>query len=147
MPIDSRTRLSGTGLVGPSTVSRCSARLSTPPSDVAGTILAPLPPKVEPQAPAPTVVADAPAQAPAVSGPSCLRYAGGSWSAAGSMDLNACVQTLFAGQCEKRGGATYGRWGDQTLRLVKDRVEISSDNRRFRTLAEQGPNCSIPPVG
>ena len=116
-------------------------------SDVAGTILAPLPPKVEPQAPAPTVVADAPAQAPAASGSSCLRYAGGSWSAAGSMDLNACVQTLFAGQCEKRGGATYGRWGDQTLRLVKDRVEISSDNRRFRTLVEQGPNCSIPPVG
>jgi len=116
-------------------------------SDVAGTILAPLPPKVEPQKPAPTVVADAPAQTPAANGPSCLRYAGGSWSAAGSMDLNTCVQTLFAGQCEKRGGATYGRWGDQTLRLVKDRVEISSDNRRFRTLTEQGPNCSIPPVG
>ncbi len=116
-------------------------------SDVAGTILAPLPPKAEPAAPAPTVVADTPAPSAASGGPSCLRYAGGNWSAVGASDLNACVQTLFAGQCEKRGGATYGRWGDQTLRLVKDKVEISSDNRRFRTLTEQGPNCSIPPVG
>jgi hypothetical protein len=77
----------------------------------------------------------------------CWRYAGGSWSQAGAMDLNSCVQSLFAGQCEKRGGATYGRWGEQTLRLVRDKVEISPDNRRFRTLVEQGANCSIPPVG
>jgi len=63
------------------------------------------------------------------------------------MDLNGGVQACFAGQCEKRGGATYGRWGEQTLRLVRDKVEISQDNRRFRTLVEQGANCSIPPVG
>jgi hypothetical protein len=117
-------------------------------ADSAGTILTPLPPKTAPTPTAPVVVADnsSPAPTPAA-GSSCLRYAGGGWSTVGSMDLNACVQTLFSGQCEKRGGATYGRWGDQTLRLVKDRVEISSDNRRFRTLAEQGPNCTIPPVG
>jgi hypothetical protein len=63
------------------------------------------------------------------------------------MDLNSCVQTLYAGQCEQRGAASYGRWGEQTLRLVRDKVEISSDNRRFRTLVEQGPGCAIPPVG
>ena len=42
------------------------------------------------------------------------------------------------------GGATYGRWGEETLRLVPGRVEISSDNRSFHTAFDQGPNCSIP---
>jgi hypothetical protein len=117
-------------------------------ADSAGTILAPLPPKeTAPQPQAPAVVADNQPAAPAASGSTCWRYAGGGWSQAGSMDLNACVQTLYAGQCEKRGGATYGRWGEQTLRLVRGKVEISPDNRRFRTLVEQGANCSIPPVG
>ena len=117
-------------------------------ANVAGTVLAPLPP---PQStPQPTASADAGAvQAPSApaSGESCWRYAGGGWSKVGAMDLNSCVQTLYAGQCEQRGGAAYGRWGEQTLRLVRDRVEISSDNRRFRTLVEQGPNCSVLPVG
>jgi len=117
-------------------------------ADSAGTILAPLPPS--PVTPAPTqpapIDADEPSQATAV-GSMCWRYASGGWSQAGAMDLNSCVQALFAGQCEKRGGATYGRWGEQTLRLVRDKVEISQDNRRFRTLVEQGPNCSIPTVG
>lgn len=117
-------------------------------ADSAGTILAPLPPKPVATAPAQPAPVDAaePSQ-PAAVGSMCWRYAGGGWSQAGSMDLNSCVQTLFAGQCEKRGGATYGRWGEQTLRLVRDKVEISQDNRRFRTLVEQGANCSIPPVG
>lgn len=117
-------------------------------ADSAGTILAPLPPApTATPAPQPTpTTATEPAPA-AASGSTCWRYAGGTWSQVGSMDLNSCVQTLYAGQCEKRGGATYGRWGDQTLRLVREKVEISQDNRRFRTLVEQGPNCSIPPVG
>lgn len=114
----------------------------------AGTVLAPLPPAQAAQPPAvstdPAAAQPAPVQ---VAGDACWRYAGGGWSKIGSMDLNSCVQTLYAGQCEGRGGAAYGRWGDQTLRLVRDRVEISSDNRRFRTLVEQGANCSIPPVG
>jgi len=114
----------------------------------AGTVLAPLPPpQATPQQPAqtdPSSPQPAPTQ---VSGDACWRYSGGGWSKVGSMDLNACVQTLYAGQCEQRGAAAYGRWGDQTLRLVRDKVEISSDNRRFRTLVDQGPNCSIPPVG
>jgi hypothetical protein len=115
-------------------------------TDVAGTILSPLPPQAAPQQPATIETPAQPATAQSASG-GCWRYAGGSWSKVGVMDLNSCVQTLYAGQCEQRGGASYGRWADQTLRLVRERVEISADNRRFRTLVEQGPNCSIPPVG
>lgn len=114
----------------------------------AGTVLAPLPPpQATVQQPSSTESASSqPAPTPA-SGDACWRYAAGGWSKIGAMDLNSCVQTLYAGQCEQRGGASYGRWGDQTLRLVRDKVEISSDNRRFRTLVDQGANCSIPPVG
>ena len=68
-------------------------------------------------------------------------------AARGRMDMNACVQTLFAGRCEKAGGASYGRFGQQTLRLVTGKVEVSDDNRSFRTLAPQSPDCSLPPVG
>jgi hypothetical protein len=62
------------------------------------------------------------------------------------LSLNACVQALFAGRCEKAGAATYGRWGEETLRLAPRRVEISADNRTFRPLVEQGPNCAIPSI-
>jgi hypothetical protein len=114
----------------------------------AGTVLTPLPPvQATPQQPTQAEAgAGQPTPTP-TSGDACWRYAGGGWSKVGSMDLNSCVQTLYAGQCEQRGAASYGRWGDQTLRLVRDKVEISSDNRRFRTLVDQGANCSIPPVG
>jgi len=99
----------------------------------AGTVLTPLPP--------PTPVAPV-AQPAAVA--ACWRYVDRNWSRLADMPLGACVQTLFAGRCERPGGATYGRWGDQTLRLVPGRVEQSPDDRVFRTLVEQGPNCSIP---
>lgn len=99
------------------------------------------------QQPTPTETGAGPSAPVQASGDACWRYASGGWSKIGAMDLNSCVQTLYAGQCEQRGGASYGRWGEQTLRLVRDKVEISSDNRRFRTLVEQGPGCAIPPVG
>ena len=63
------------------------------------------------------------------------------------LTLNACVQTLFGGRCERPGGATYGRWMQQTLRLVPGKVEVSGDNRSFRPLAEQAQNCSISSIG
>lgn len=85
-----------------------------------------------------------PASAPAA----CWRHGGGRWRKVSSdADLDACVQTLFAGRCEKANGASYGRFGQQTLRLVAGRVEVSDDNRSFRGLVDQGPDCSIPPVG
>lgn len=78
----------------------------------------------------------------------CWRHTGGRWRrVADNADMNACVQMLFAGRCERPGGAVYGRFGAQTLRLVTGRVEVSDDNRSFRTLAPQAPDCSLPPVG
>lgn len=114
-------------------------------ADQAGLVLTPLPP------PADTVAVAAPAApttAPTASSiplAVCWRYAGGEWrKQPGEITLNACAQQLYDGKCERPGGATYGRWGDETLRLVPGRVESSSDNRSFHAIIEQGPNCSIP---
>jgi len=62
------------------------------------------------------------------------------------LTLNACVQALYAGRCVKAGEAAYGRWGEETLRLFQRRIEASADNRTFRPLVEQGPNCSTPAI-
>lgn len=76
---------------------------------------------------------------------SCWRHNGTDWRRLpGEMAQSACVQLLFAGRCERPGEASYGRWGAQTLRLVTGRVEISADNRTFRLLVEQDPNCGLP---
>lgn len=77
----------------------------------------------------------------------CWRYEGGWRKLPNEMTLTACVQTLFAGRCERAGDATYGRWAQETVRLVPNKVEISSDNRSFRTLMEQGPGCSLANPG
>ena len=111
-------------------------------------MLVPLPPP----AAQPTTAVPGPAVAPAAAAPSgpagaCWRYAGGEWRKLPTdIPLNACVQTLFAGHCERPGGATYGRWMAQTLRLTPGKVEVSGDNRNFRTLVEQSPSCVIAPV-
>lgn len=108
----------------------------------------PPPPPAQAQPPAPTLPA-APAVTAPASAPStgeCLRFGADGWrsTGAGAVSLSACVQSLFAGRCERAGEALYGRWGGQTLRLVPGRVELSPDNRDFHTLAEQGRDCSIP---
>ena len=118
------------------------------------TTLTPLPPTATAQIPSEPVQEIAPspalqAAAPAVPrGPAgdCLRYAGSTWRrVGGGMSLSACVQALYAGHCEPSGGASYGRWMEQTVRLVPHRVEISSDNRSFRTVVEQSDDtCVIP---
>lgn len=119
-------------------------------ADPGGAALTPLPP---PESPAAAAQETAGAQTAAGVGlPSapapCWRYEGAQWRKLPTdLPLNACVQALFAGRCERPGAATYGRWGSQTLRLVPGRVEISGDNHSFRSLAEQGANCAIPPVG
>lgn len=123
-------------------------------ADQAGMVLTPLPPTptvATPPAAAPSPSPTAPTPASAsVNAPlaACWRYAGAEWRRLpGEITLNACAQQLFGGRCERAGGATYGRWGEETLRLVPGRVEISSDNRSFHTAFEQGPNCSIPTAG
>lgn len=94
--------------------------------------------------PSPDAAAPRPAPAPAPSGTPCLRHTGSDWRVLSTgMSLNACVQALYAGTCVRPGEAQYGRWGDTTLRLVPRRVEQSTDNTRFRTLAEQDRNCQF----
>src|SRR5690606_16434424 len=110
-------------------------------ADRAGTVLTPLPPqRVTPLNPPPAAQATAPPAAPTEA---CWRYAGEWRRLPGDQTLSACVQALFAGRCERPGAASYGRWGAQTVRLVPGRVELSSDDRTFRTLADQGANCPI----
>ena len=118
-------------------------------ADQAGEALIPLPPS----AVEPLVAADPiePSDAEDVTGPapgSCWRYGSGRWrKVSAELDLAGCVQSLFAGRCEKPGAASYGRWGAQTLRLVTGRVEVSDDNRTFHTLATQVTDCSFAPIG
>lgn len=120
-------------------------------ADQAGALLTPLPPRPEPVTAAvapPGAVVPAPAAPPSAPAGSCWRYVDGGWrKLPNELTLNACVQTLFAGRCERPGGATYGRWMSQTLRLAPGKVEVSGDNRSFRLLAEQAANCSIAPIG
>ena len=96
----------------------------------------------------PSVVADnssatdfdiAPTQA---SGSACLRYVGGEWrQLSPGTSVETCRRLLFEGACVRPGQAEYGRWGDQTLRLVPGKIEQSSDNRRFRKV-QDAPSCS-----
>jgi len=117
----------------------------------AGAMITPLPPPqaqpVEgPPAPGAPTAAQATGASIAPAG-ACWRYAAGEWrKLPQDLGLSACAQTLFAGHCERPGGATYGRWMGETLRLVPGRIEVSNDNRSFRTLVEQGPGCGVPPV-
>ena len=115
-------------------------------------VLTPLPPV---ESPAPVeVIRPAEPAAPAAAEPAsaplaaCWRYAGPDWRRlSGEMSQTACVMALFSGRCERPGEAAYGRWGGQTLRLVPGRVEVSSDNRTFRPLMEQGANCGFAQGG
>lgn len=106
-----------------------------------GMVVTPLPP---PQAAPPQLGPEAQAvAAPAGPAAACWSYDGAWRKLPNDMTLTACAQALFAGHCEKPGQALYGRWAQQTLRLVPGKVEISGDNRSFRTLVEQGPSCSL----
>jgi hypothetical protein len=116
----------------------------------AGTAITPLPPSTdakpaeEAAAEPPPAVGAAP-QIPSGPADACWRYAAGQWrKLTPDLPLAACVQTLFTGRCVRQGDAAYGRWGQQTLRLVPGRVEVSADNRGFRPLIDQ-PGC--PPAG
>ena len=106
-------------------------------ADQAGTDLAPLPPAETDQG------ASADDQKAQGAQAACWRYENGQWARLpGESGQDQCVEALYAGRCEPSAGAAYGRWGDQTLRLTAGRIEISPDNRRFRTIAVQPPGCS-----
>jgi len=86
-----------------------------------------------------------PAQTTSTGG-ACLRHVGSEWRQVGSgMTISACVQALYAGSCVRSPGeAQYGRWNETSLRLVPRRVEQSTNNVQFRTLATQDRNCQFP---
>lgn len=102
-------------------------------------------PSAAPAPAAPTTAIANPSQ-PTAAG-DCLQYVGGEWRGAGSgMSVGQCARALFDGRCVRAGDALYGRSGALTVRLVPGRVEISSDNRGFRTLMPQDPDdCTLPP--
>jgi hypothetical protein len=146
----------GGRLVGELPVSDCAHRngVATGALDVgvdaSGGFTAATPPTaaLAPQPPAPPAdspqLADATAPIPA-GDQTCWGYEGGAWRRDPSdMSLNACVQSLFAGQCVRPGAAAYGRWGDRTLRLVLGGVEISAGGTAFRLLGRQQGGCEIP---
>ena len=116
----------------------------------AAAALTPLPPAAEsPDAPQVDVPpAAAPLPQVISTGPgACWRYADSQWrKLTPDMSLGVCAQTLFGSRCERAGEAAYGRWGQQTLRLVTGRVEISADNHSFRTLFDQ-PGCGSNGAG
>ncbi len=114
-----------------------------------GASLTPLPPPSSAAVPDESAAEAAPMAAPAPPNApvaDCLRYAGSSWRKVGAaMPLSACVQALFSGHCEPTGGVSYGRWGANALRLAPHKIEMSDDNRSFRTLVEQNDDgCVIP---
>jgi len=83
-----------------------------------------------------------PAAGPQAGAQDCWRFAGAGWrQLPAPMALNACVQAVYAGRCPGPDEVFYARWGDQTLRLIAGRVEISSDNRDFTSLVDPWPAC------
>lgn len=80
-------------------------------------------------------------------GPCWRDSGGGNWErVADDVTLSACTSALFDGQCVVQpGSALYGRWSEETLRLVPGRVEAGGRGGRFRTLVEQSPgSCGVP---
>jgi hypothetical protein len=116
--------------------------INAPAPGVPAVAVPPIAAPVAPTAPPIAAVTPQPARGPSST---CQRY-DRSWTALGEMPLSTCLQLLYAGHCERPGGALYGRWGDQSLRLVPGRVEISRDDRSYQTLVQQGPGCTIPQV-
>jgi len=115
-----------------------------PPGDAAAGPGAQVPPAAVqvPAQTAPRTTLDADAAGP------CCRYGDGGWSRLPEDGaLGACIQTLFAGQCEPQGAVAYGRWHGRTLRLVTGRVEMMGDDRAFHPIVAQNADCSIPTQG
>ena len=116
-----------------------------------GPVVQPLTPQQAQQTPTQGPPAAPPGVAPVASGAGapvapCWRREGDWQQLPTDLTLNACVQALYAGRCVKPGEAAYGRWGEETLRLFQRRIEASADNRSFRPLVEQGPNCAPPAI-
>ena len=74
----------------------------------------------------------------------CWRYSGEWRKLSDSVSLDACVQALFAGRCVRPGAADYGRWGEDTIRLVTGKIERQVAGGGFRTLTRQAAgDCPV----
>jgi hypothetical protein len=108
---------------------------------------APAPPAAmaPPAAPPPSPLAAAPGPGADGDVGDCWRYSG-DWRKVGEdVTLDACVQALYAGKCVRPGAADYGRWGEDTLRLVPGKVERQLAGGGFRTVVRQPPgDCTVP---
>jgi hypothetical protein len=103
-------------------------------ADQAGLVVTPLPEQaITPPPPAPDVAGQG----------MCMAYDQGEWhTLAENLSPTACAQMLFSARCYPPGTPAYGRSGDQTLRAINGRVEISADNKTFHGLIEQvAPDC------
>ena len=144
----------GGQMIGEMTVADCAQRNGVATDNPDPPVQIPAPP---PAAPAPIDAAasdqPAPLQQFAQADPSinptagvgdCRQFAQPDWVMVGAgMSLQGCVKLLFDGRCMRGPGASYGRWGGQTLRQQAGEVDISPDNRDFRLLVAQAPNCRI----
>jgi hypothetical protein len=78
---------------------------------------------------------------------SCISHGPNGWTTVSeAAPLGLCVTLLFDGRCQLPGNALYGRWGQQTVRVVPGKVEIAQDGQTFNTLAVQNENCTIPSI-
>lgn len=116
----------------------------------ASSAITPLPPMQPPQsqpvveAPPAADAANSAAAAP-TEGPrqDCWRYAAGGWDELPTpMTMTACVRALYGGRCPPPGSALYGRWADETLRLMDGKVEASPNNRDFHDVIHPWPGCA-----
>ena len=83
------------------------------------------------------------ALADAGAGQACWRWQAGGWrKLPTALGLQSCVQALFAGRCPGPDETFYGRWGEQTLRVMGGRLESSSNNRDFASLIDPWPPCA-----
>jgi hypothetical protein len=74
----------------------------------------------------------------------CWQHEANQWKQLeGQASQEACVRLLYSGHCVGPGSAAYGRYGDSTLRLVPGKVEVSSDNRNFHTIANVDKACQL----
>lgn len=77
---------------------------------------------------------------------SCMKHGPQGWSVVSeNATVGTCVSLLFDGRCEEPGAAQYGRWGEQTVRLVVGKVEIAPDGKTFQTFKDR-PDCPVPAI-
>ena len=73
----------------------------------------------------------------------CWRWQAGGWrKLPTTLGLQSCVQALFANRCPGPDETFYGRWGEETLRVIGGRLESSSNNRDFSSLIDPWPPCA-----